>query len=134
MGYIDGELSQEEKARLEAHLKECDKCQQSLAEYKKLREVSSTMRFKEPKDAIWDKQWHRIANTLTRGISWLLIAVGIAIIVGFAIYQFIQEPGVDAIVRVAIFALFTGFFLLLVSILIERIKEYKTDKYKEIDK
>jgi len=71
---------------------------------------------------------------LTRGISWLLILVGIAIIVGFAIYQFIQEPGVEAIVRVAIFALFIGFFLLLVSILIERLKEYKTDKYKEIDK
>lgn len=134
MGYIDDELSQAEKMKLEAHLKTCAACKQSLAEYKKLKEVSSTMRFKEPNDALWDKQWQRITNKLTRSISWLLIIVGIVIIVGFAIYQFIQNPGVEGIVRVGIFALFIGFFLLLISLILERIKEYKTDRYKEIDK
>jgi len=134
MGYIDGELTPEEKSKLEAHLKECFKCQQSLADYKKLREVSSKMRFKEPDKDIWDKQWQRIGNRLTKGIGWILLMVGIAIVAGFAIYQFIQEPGVEAVVKIGIFALFVGLILLLISVIFERVKEYKTEKYKEIYK
>ncbi|MCD6451494.1 MAG: zf-HC2 domain-containing protein [Acidobacteria bacterium] len=133
-GYLDGELSKEDEERLLRHLEVCPKCRNSLEELKRLKEVASKMKLTEPPKEIWDSYWERISNRITRGIGWILFIIGAALIAGYGIYQFATEPATSAFVKLCTFAIIVGFALLLVSVLWERIKEAKTDKYKGVYK
>jgi len=52
MGLLDGELSAEEKASLEIHLRECSECRRELEGFQKVKGVVQTMKYKEPPDEV----------------------------------------------------------------------------------
>jgi len=131
-GYIDGELKGSDLKRVEEHLAECSHCQKLVRDYQRLKEVTAEMRFKEPPQEIWNSYWQRICQRITRGLGWVLFVVGAVAVIGFGIYEFATDPAVEALQKLIVFAVFVGLGLLLISVIWERIKASKTDKYKEI--
>jgi len=133
-GYIDGELKGSDLKRVEEHLAECPHCQKLVRDYQRLKEVTAEMKFKDPPQERWDRYWQRVCQRITRGLGWVLFVVGAVAVVGFGIYEFATDPAVEALQKLIVFAIFVGLGLLLISVIWERIKASKTDKYKEIER
>jgi len=139
MGYLDGELDPEQRARFESHLATCKACALELAEFRKMKEELSMLRFQEPSDAELERYWRSIYNRLERGLGWILFSVGAIILLcygGFKLIQgLIKDPTVALLLKAGVLALVFGVVILFVSLLRERLAVRKVDKYsKEVQR
>lgn len=133
-GYLDEELPQFKAQLVENHIDECARCAASLEEYRNLKGEVKAMRFQQPTPAEWDQTRPPLAVRTTRGIGWLLFIAGLAAVTIFGAYEFTVDPGVKAVEKVTVLAVVLGIVFLFVSVLHERIRASKTDKYKEIER
>ncbi|RCK71651.1 MAG: hypothetical protein IGBAC_1567 [Ignavibacteriae bacterium] len=133
---LDGNLNSEEKVEFEKLISESKDFQNEWNSLKEIKEVTKSMKFKEPPQELWDKYWLSVYSRLERGIAWILISIGASIILIYGGFKLIESIIGDAtltwILKTAILAIIIGFVLLLVSVIRERFFLKKTDKYKEI--
>ncbi len=135
MGYLDHELTELEILRMEQHLKGCTSCSAELDEFRRLKEVTDTMRVAIPDDKYWEDYWSHIYNRLERKIGWILLSLGSILLTSYGLYRLVSllfRDGVPLFVRVGVVALVVGLCTLLVSVLRERIFLAKSDKYERI--
>jgi predicted anti-sigma-YlaC factor YlaD len=136
MGYLDEELSEAEKNRLEEHLKQCSSCTEELKEFRKLKQITDEVTLAEPEDKIWRAYWSNVYNRAERFLGWILFSVAailLSIYGGFkAIEQICQDPTVGILLKIGLLVLITGLAILLVSVLRERLYFYKKDRYKDV--
>ncbi len=133
---LDNMLTDEERIEFNSLLASSDEYQDKWNSIKKIKEITKTMKLKNPPEEIWDKYWLGIYSRLERGIAWILISIGAIVVLiygGFkAIESVIQDPTLAWFLKAAILMLIAGGTMLLVSIARERLFIRKTDKYKEI--
>ncbi|HLB74620.1 MAG TPA: zf-HC2 domain-containing protein [Sedimentisphaerales bacterium] len=136
MGYLDNELSDEQRRRFEEHLAGCPDCAGELEEFKKLKAITDEVTLVEPEDRIWQDYWGGVYNRIERGIGWIMFsvaAIALAIYCGFrAIEGLIKDPNVEIVLKIGLLALIAGLAILFVSILRERLYFGKRDRYKDV--
>ncbi len=136
MGYLDDELDNAQKRTFEKHIESCKDCAAELEQFKKLKNVTDSVKLAEPEDVLWEKYWSGVYNRFERGIGWLLMSIaGIALLIygGFkAVEEMVKDPTVSAILKVVILAFIAGLAVLFVSILRERLYFWKKDRYKDV--
>jgi len=132
-GYIDDELSADQRQALEGHLATCDECRREMEQLTRLKEELSHMAFKEPPDRELERYWHGVYNRLERGAGWVLFSLGaIAVLCygGFRlIEQVIRDPAFGMVLKVGVVALVCGVVILFVSVLRERLAVGRYDEY-----
>ena len=133
-GYIDDELDQDERDRVETHLAECESCRRELTELQRVVEMTEMMRFKDPPNDVWTNYWHGVYNRIERGAGWTIFAVGLAVLVAYGIYEFLTDPTVDAIVKLMIATPIVGLTAVFVSVWREKRIVNRHDKYKDIQR
>ncbi len=138
-GYLDGELTPERSAELEAHLATCEACRRELAELTGLKEELAMMKFKEPPDVELERYWRSVYNRLERGLGWILFSVGAIVVLCYGAFLLIEEmikdPRIAVLLKVGVVALVFGAVILFVSLLRERLAVRKVDKYsKEVER
>ena len=75
-------------------------------------------------------------NALERtasGIGWLLVVGALFVLVGYAGYEFLLADVQPPMVKWAAGALYVGLAVLLLSVLRQRLRARKTDKYKDVE-
>jgi len=132
-GYLDDALTQGDDQRVRLHLEDCPNCRAQVEEMSKLREVTMSTRFVEPRDDQWDERPRGTASRLSRGVGWLLVVAWLAIVAGFAAWQFATSPEALTL-KTFVFAGVLGVVLLFLSVVIDRVKAMKTDRYRGIEK
>ena len=136
MGYLDNELSDEQRRRVEKHLAACSGCAGELEDFKKLKAITDEVTLAEPEDRIWQDYWSGIYNRIERGIGWIVFsvaAIALAIYCGFrAIEELIRDPNVEMVLKVGLLALIAGLAILFVSVLRERLYFWTRDRYKDV--
>ena len=136
MGYLDEELSSEEKDRLEEHLKECSMCTAELQEFRKLKQITDEVALVEPEDKIWRSYWSNVYNRAERGLGWILFSVAAILLLIYAgfkgIEQIWQDPTIGLLLKIGLLVLIAGLAIMLVSVLRERLYFYKKDRYKDV--
>jgi predicted anti-sigma-YlaC factor YlaD len=136
MGYLDGELSSEQRRRFEEHLAGCPDCAGELNEFKKLKAITDEVTLVEPEDRMWQDYWGGIYNRIERGIGWILFSVAAILLViygGFkAIEAIMNDPSVQLLLKVALGVLVLGLAILFVSVLRERLYFWRRDRYKDV--
>lgn len=70
--------------------------------------------------------------TPLRVFGWLLFAGGALGLVGFAIYALAFDDDASVVLKLLFGALYGGLGLLLLSVLRSRLRERKTDKYRDV--
>jgi predicted anti-sigma-YlaC factor YlaD len=131
-GYLDGELTQADAQRVRLHLEDCTECRATADELAQLKEATMSSDFKIPDDG-WDE-------TPRGGVSHLLrnagLLVGLAWLVGMTmwlIWELAQDP--DALIGLLLVGGFlVSACLLLASVLIDRRRAMKNDKYTKVQK
>jgi len=136
MGYLDNELSDEQRQRFEEHLAGCGECAGELEEFKKLKAITDEVTLVEPEDRMWQEYWGGIYNRIERGVGWIIFSIaGILLVIycGFkAIEKMIKNPDVEMILKLGLLALIAGTAILFVSVLRERLYFWKKDRYKDV--
>ena len=132
VGLLDGELTPDETRQINDHLTRCSACRE---EYEKLRETTgklSAISFQEPDDVVLAQVWRSPFSRLTRNTSLILIIGGYAGLIGYGLFELLTSGKEELPAKMGLAAIVLGFLILLVQLIRERIRTYKTDPYKEI--
>ncbi len=136
MGYLDNELSAEERQQFEEHLAGCGECAGELEEFKKLKAITDEVTLVEPEDRMWQEYWGSIYNRIERSIGWIILSIaGILLVIygGFKIIEdLIKDPTVGMILKIGLLALIAGLAIMFVSVLRETLYFWKKDRYKDV--
>ncbi len=136
MGYLDNELSDEQRQRFEEHLAGCGECAGELEEFRKLKAITDEVTLVEPEDRMWQEYWGSIYNRIERGVGWIILSIaGILLVIygGFKIIEeLIKDPTVGMILKIGLLALIAGIAILFVSVLRETLYFWKKDRYKDV--
>ena len=137
-GYVDNELTDEQRLVFESELVDDPELQAELEEFRKLKEVTGMARYADLPDEVWESYWQSLYKKLERGFGWIFLSIGSIIIICYGIFQyfnqFLVNPVVPLIVKIGISFLIVGLVILLVSLSRERLFTYHRDRYKEVKK
>jgi len=138
MSYIDGELSDSESQQIEKLIKSEDEYKKIYLSLKKVKEVTQEMKLRKLPEMYWDDYWEHVYNRIERGISWILISIGIIIVGSFIAWQLIEniikDRNIHVLLKAGIFLLLSGFLVLVVSVVREKLMIRKVDKYREVER
>ncbi len=132
MGLMDDELSPEEVSEVHAHLTRCESCRE---EYESLRNTTQKilkLSFKEPQDEIYEKLWKSPYSRFAKMTGWTLFVSGWLLILLYSLFIFFTSPDEAMIPKLGTAAFFIGFIILLCTVIRDRFKKSKSDRYKEV--
>ena len=136
MGYLDNELSDEQRNRFEEHLAGCPECTGELEEFQKLKAITDEVTLVEPEDRIWQDYWNGIYNRIERSIGWIIFSVAAILLAIYGGFKLIESIVSDAttgmLLKFGLLALIVGLAILLVSALRERIYFWNKDRYRNV--
>lgn len=132
-GYIDGELTQQDRQRVELHCQQCDTCRGHLDDLLALRERMGQARLSPIGEDRWRETMNDSTVKSTRSIGWILFlagCIGVTLLIAHALFI---DAGLSVQEKFLFGALYGGLGLLLVSVIRQRWIESKTDKYNDVE-
>lgn len=132
-GYVDGELTQQNEQRVRLHLEGCESCAGLLRDLEELRSATRGTRFRVPPDDQWSELPRSGTSFLLRRVGWLLLIGWLLAAGGFGLWKLAQAP-VDPWQLLLGLGIYAGIGLLFLSVLLDRIKARKTDRYRRVEK
>ena len=136
MGYLDNELSDEQRNRFEEHLAGCPECAGELKEFQKLKAITDEVTLVEPEDRIWQDYWSGVYNRIERSIGWVIFSVSAILLAIYGGFKLIEEIVTDAttgmLLKLGLLALIIGLAILFVSVMRERIYFWSKDRYRNV--
>lgn len=132
-GYIDGELTQQQRQRVEIHCNGCPECRNEVAELRELRRKISSTKLSHLAEDTWRETIDEIAIRSSRGTGWLFVIGGALVMAGIGIYDFLIDSSILLPMKIAIAVIYGGLAMPFVSVLHQRLIERKTDKYKDVE-
>ena len=137
-GYVDDELSDDERRAFEQELARNSELQHELEEFRKLQEVTGMARYADLPDEVWEGYWSSLYRKTERGLGWIFMSVGAIILLGFGLFEVFNklyfDPTVPLWAKLGISAASAGAAILLVSYGRERLFAHKRDRYSEVKK
>ena len=76
----------------------------------------------------------RVTARLSRRSGWWLLVPGIILLAGYAGYVFAIDETVDALVKVGVAGAAIGLSLLFISVLIDRLRDRRHERYEEVER
>jgi anti-sigma factor RsiW len=134
VGLLDGELTPDEARQINEHLTRCAACR---TEYEQLRETEgklAAISFREPDDVVLAQVWKNPFSRLARNTSLVMIIGGYAVLIGYGLFEVLSSGKEELPAKVGLAAIVMGFLILLVQLIRERCRTWKTDPYKEIER
>lgn len=133
---LEGALGPQEREAWERLLAARPDVREEYAAQHTLKEVAMKLKFTKPPEETWDRYWADVYARIERGLAWLLISIGGAVVLGYAVYSGLMELLNNAmlplVVRIAGALLMFGLAILVVSVLREKWFTHKSDKYREV--
>jgi len=131
MRYVDGELTPDERRRVDDALAGSTELQRELAIFRSLHEDLSGIRLQEgdQRRSVWD----RVHRRLSRPFGWILLVIGALAWVAHVSWVYMTSPH-PAWEKGATSAIVIGVLLLLASVIHDRYREWQTDPYRDIQR
>ncbi len=133
-GYLDRELTQQEAQRVEVHLSTCSRCQAVLEELRRAQQMTGSLPIRQPSAEEWQIMESRILERATRKLGWLILVAWLGATCAYALYQLAASPSEPWAVKILFFGILAGVGLVFFSVLLERLRELRTDRYRGVQK
>jgi len=130
-GYLDRALTQQDEQRVRIHLEDCAACRGTYAELAALREVTMTTRLTGEDERLAGERPRTAASLGIRSLGWILAITWFVVVTGYGLWQAWREEE-GAFERFLAFGGLGGAALLLLSVLVDRIRESANDPYREV--
>ncbi len=128
-GYLDDALTQRERQLVSLHLEGCADCRRELDDLTALRVAARGTAFELPADDAWGELPRSAGSRALRLGGWALLVLWLAAVVGSGAVE-LARAAVPAWGRVAVAGVVAGFALLLLSVLLDRLRELRHDRYR----
>ena len=136
-GYLDGELTQGDRQRVEVIMEDCQNCAKTFEQMKKLRGEISGIEYEHMSEAERLKAAKDPVAETGASLGQILVIGGFILFYGSCIYLALKEmlasPDTPILIKIGLPAIFLGFGVLLTSVIIDRIRASKTDPYKDVE-
>ncbi|MDP6905384.1 MAG: zf-HC2 domain-containing protein [Verrucomicrobiota bacterium] len=136
-GYLDGELTQGDRQRVEVIMEDCQDCAKTFEEMKKLRNEIGGIQYEYMTEAERLKAAKDPVAETGASLGQVLVIGGFIIFYGSCIYLALKgilaDPDTPLFMKIGLPAMFLGFGILLTSVIIDRIRASKTDPYKDVE-
>ena len=130
-GYIDQALPHHQAQRVRIHLEDCTSCRELYEQLSSMRNVALGTEFLVPADEEWPELPKTGFGRLSRSLGWLLLTSWTLVITAYALWQFLSQTG-DPLEIFLVLGLPGAFLLLFLSVLADRLKDLKTDRYRGV--
>jgi hypothetical protein len=135
-GYIDGELTSQERQDFENRLKSDPELQKELEKFNKLKEITGAMKYADIPDSVWEGYWASVYKRMERGIGWILMSLSAVLFLAVGCYYlflgFFLNPEISIVLKIAVGAGLLGLIVMLVSLIREHLFAYNRDRYREV--
>ncbi|MBI1320836.1 MAG: hypothetical protein GC168_18075 [Candidatus Hydrogenedens sp.] len=129
-GFIDGELDDTQRRRLEALLAEAPSRQHELDALRRIASgTTALLRPDEPPDADFDTFLDDVYNRMERSTGWWILVLGAVALGVYGVFAFVTEPWGPAFLKVLVATPVAGLGILFLSVLRNRLHTLKTDRY-----
>ena len=132
-GYVDGALVQRDEQRVRVHVEHCATCRAVVEDLRAVREATMASMFETPRDDEWSEAPRTESSRLLVGLGWPLATAWAVLLAGYALWGIWQETE-NLVGRLLLLGGVTGFGLLFLGVLLDRLKAAKTDRYREVRK
>jgi predicted anti-sigma-YlaC factor YlaD len=132
MKLLDGEMTADERALYEAHVKECEDCRRELADLGMIVEWTNQMRLRQPDDEFWETYWNGVYRKAERGTGFLLLIAGITGLFVYGIIKAVTSPHFLTFTGIATTLVLVGLLIVFLSVAKERYYERKNDPYRKV--
>lgn len=130
-GYLDGSLPQSQAQKVRLHLASCEACKAIYQEIELMRESAMATHFVTPSEDEWPELPRTPLSWAGRSLGWILTVSWLAVVAVLAVWRVISQSG-SAFETFLWLGLPGGAFLLFSSVLFDRLRELKTDRYRGI--
>jgi len=139
MKIVDGVASPEEQEAMAEAIQSNEGWEAELRAFKKIKEVTANMQFKELPDSYWSGYWKDVYRRTERTLAWTLMSIGLMITLGFFAYvglsRFYSDPGISVALKIGVSLALSGGIIMIVSIARERLFARKHERYeKEVER
>lgn len=128
-GYLDKELDEESRRKLECHMAECPRCKADYEKMARIVAATDRLRIEIPPDEVWDSFIAGAYNRIERKTGWVAFVLGVVVLTVLGVFLFIVEPWASALVKILIAVPVVGLLVIFISVLRERIFLAKVDRY-----
>ncbi|OPZ07103.1 MAG: hypothetical protein BWZ10_02889 [candidate division BRC1 bacterium ADurb.BinA364] len=101
------------------------------AEYRALAERAERASFPEPPAETWDGYWEHVRSKMGRRFGWLFAAIGAAVLIVAGIWSYYSHPH-NPLAEWGVGLSLAGLAILFLTVLRERLKELKHDRYRNV--
>jgi anti-sigma factor RsiW len=132
-GYLDGALVQGDEQRVRVHLEDCVTCRTLVDELEAVREATMSSTFETPLDHEWSDAPRTETSRLARGLGWRLVVAWAVLVGAYAVWESWQASE-NLIEQLVLAGGISGFAMLFVGVVLDRLEALKTDRYTEVQK
>ncbi len=130
---VDGDITPEEQQELERILANHPEWQKDWKDMKNLQALLQDIPLPDLPETFWDRYWRRTVARVERGLAWILLLIGAAIVAGWGLYHLVLDiwnnPSMPVLVRIGVLILLIGSVLLFLSVLHEKLVVRRYDRY-----
>ena len=131
MRYLDGEMTPEERDRVEARLRESTELQREFAMYRTLKEDVQGLSFQvgPARQSVWDD----VNRSLNRPMGFAFLIAGLLIWLTYGTYLFASSTA-SRWEKLGTAAIAIGMLQLLASVIWDRYRDWQTDPYRNVQR
>lgn len=129
MRYLDGELSAEERERVEARLATSTELQRDLVVFRGMKEDMLGLSFSVRPNG--RTAWDAVNRRLTRPLGWIVLITGAVLWSVYAVWVYFASPA-EMVEKLAAGGVGIGIVLLLASVIWEQYQRWLTDPYRDV--
>lgn len=133
-GYLDGELTQQHRQLVQIHVEDCSRCREVFRQLQEVKTSTQSLKLDRPNEEELCKMQTHVIERIGRRLGWLMVVVWSAVTALYAFYQYAKAPNEPLFEKILVFGLFLGLALLFFSVLSERLRESRSDRYKGVEK
>ncbi len=131
-GYLDKELPQQQRQKVQLHLEGCSHCNEVLEQLRQAKTSTEQLVFEMPSGEEWTDLQNHILGRVSRRAGGLILIVWAGMMSLYGAYWYAANSEANLVEKVVVFGLITGIGLLFLSVLSERLRESRTDRYKGV--
>ena len=133
-GYLDGELTQQERQKVGVYLERDERYREILAELERVKTETESLNYEEPNSGDWKIMEKSLVEDVSRGLGWVILSVWAVVLTSYGLWELATAPDEPLLGKLLVFGVFLGVALLFFSVLAQRVRESRTDKYKGVYK
>ena len=128
MAFLDDELSSEDRLRF---MEECytdPDLAEELAGFRRVADVASSMRLREPEDHEYERLYTRVATRIERTLGWALLGLGVASLTAYGVVSLLTSA-LPVALRISIGLIVAGLLTLGWHVIRVRLRMRRFDRY-----